>query len=142
MALAPVFISHRVEYAAAAHALEKVIEDTSQGQVQAFVSEEIPRGKEWRQSIEQHLRTAQGLFLIYGAPYVDWSWCFYEAGFFAALEPTPTGRHIYCLIRPNITPPSPLSHLQMVTAKDELIKTLMDLYRRNQVSFDSVELRT
>ena len=78
MDLAPIFISHRSEYARVARELKKIIEDTSQGRLDVFISEDIPRSQNWRQAIEKHLREAQSLFLIYGAPYEDWSWCFVD----------------------------------------------------------------
>jgi hypothetical protein len=84
---APVFISHRSEYGRVARALKQVIETSSHGQIDVFISEDIPRGDEWRASIEKDLRDGQSLFLIYGAPYEDCSWCFYEAGYFAAVNP-------------------------------------------------------
>jgi TIR domain len=141
MAPAPVFISHRSEYGRIAHALKQVIETASRGQIDVFISEDIPRGNEWRPSIEKHLRDGQSLFLIYGAPYEDWSWCFYEAGYFAAVNPQPSDRQIYCVIRPNVAAPSPLSHLQMVTSKEQLIKELIDIFQRNAIDFDAVQLR-
>jgi TIR domain len=113
----------------------------SRGQIDVFISEDIPRGNEWRPSIEKHLRDGQSLFLIYGAPYEDWSWCSYEAGYFAALNPPPSDRLIFCLIRPDVTPPSPLSHLQMVTSKSQLIKELIEIFQRNAIEFDAVQLR-
>ena len=92
MAPAPVFISHRSEYGRVARALKEVIETASHGQIDVFISEDITRGNEWRPAIEKHLRDAKP-FLIYGAPYEDWSWCFYEAGYFAAADPpTSVGR--------------------------------------------------
>src|SRR4051812_38816625 len=141
MAPAPVFISHRSEYGRVARALKQIIETTSHGQIDVFISEDIPRGNEWRPAVEKHLRDGQSLFLIYGAPYEDWSWCFYEAGYFAAVNPPPSDRQIYCLIRPDVRPPGPLSHLQMVTSKDQLIKELIQIFQRNSIEFDAVELR-
>jgi len=141
MAPAPIFISHRSEYGRIARALMKVIETASHGQIDVFISEDIPRGNAWRPSIEKHLREGQSLFLIYGAPYEDWSWCFYEAGYFAAVNPKPSDRKIYCLIRPDVSPPSPLSDLQMVTSKEQLIKELIEIFERNAIEFDVVELR-
>jgi TIR domain-containing protein len=120
--LAPVFVSHRSEYGRIARALKQVIEAASQGQIDVFISEDIPRGNEWRPAIEKHLRDAQTLFPIYGAPYEDWSRCFYEASYFAATSAPASDRQTYCLIRPDVTPPSPLSHLQMVTSKDQLVR--------------------
>jgi hypothetical protein len=141
MAIAPIFISHRTAYGAVARALKRVIETASHGKIDVFISEEIPLGNEWRHSIEKHLREGQSLFLIYGAPYEDWSWCFYEAGYFTAVNPPPSDRKIYCLIRPDVTKPNPLSHLQMVTGNEQLIKELIDLFRRNAITFDEVQLR-
>ena len=141
MAPAPLFISHRSEYGRLARTLKQAIETASHGQIDVFISEDIPRGNEWRPSIEKHLRDGQSLFLIYGAPYEDWSWCFYEAGYFAAVNPPPSDRRIYCLIRPDVTAPSPLSHLQMVTNKEQLIRELNDIFQRNSIEFDAVQLR-
>ncbi len=141
MAPAPIFISHRSEYGRVARSLKQAIETSSHGQIDVFISEDIPRGNEWRPSIEKHLRDGQSLFLIYGAPYEDWSWCFYEAGYFAAVNPPPSDRQIYCLIRPDVTSPSPLSHLQVVTNKEQLIKELIEIFQRNAIEFDAVQLR-
>jgi len=141
MAPNPIFISHRFEYSRIARAMKKVIETASHGQIDVFISEDIPRGNEWRPLIEHHLRTAQSLFLLYGAPYEDWSWCFYEAGYFAAAEPAVADRRIFCLIRPNVNPPGPLSHLQMLTSKDQLIKELIGIFERNALDVDANELR-
>ncbi|WP_036017662.1 toll/interleukin-1 receptor domain-containing protein [Bradyrhizobium sp. WSM1743] len=141
MAPNPIFISHRSEYGRIARAMKKVIETASHGQIDVFISEDIPRGNEWRPSIEHHLRTAQSLFLLYGAPYEDWSWCFYEAGYFAAVKPAASDRRIFCLIRPNVNPPGPLSHLQMLTSKDQLIRELIGIFERNAIDVDANELR-
>jgi TIR domain-containing protein len=140
---APIFISHRSEYARVARDLKRTIENTSQGHLDVFISEDIPRAAgAWRPTIEKHLREAQCLFLIYGAPYEDWSWCFYEAGYFTAANPPGTVRPIYCLVRPNVEPPGPLGHLQMATCKDHLIRDLMELYERNGIDFDAGDVRT
>lgn len=141
MAPNPIFISHRFEYGRIARAMKKVIETASHGQIDVFISEDIPRGNEWRPAIEHHLRTAQSLFLLYGAPYEDWSWCFYEAGYFFAAKPAATDRRIFCLIRPNVTPPGPLSHLQMLTNKDQLMKELIGIFERSAIDVDTNELR-
>src|SRR5215467_13614457 len=82
MSPASIFISHRAEYGRVARDLKEAIQKTSEGRIEVFLSEDIPRGERWRPSIEEHLRDAQSLFLIYGAAYEDWSWCFYEAGYF------------------------------------------------------------
>ena len=137
-----VFISHRAEYGRVARDLKEAIQNTSQGRTEVFISEDIPRGEQWRRSIEEHLRHAESLFLIYGAPYEDWSWCFYEAGYFAAVDPKASDRHIYCVMRPEVEAPGPLSELQMVTGTEQLIKELMDIYERHSIEFDAVLLRS
>jgi TIR domain-containing protein len=71
-----VFISHRAEYGKLVHELERGIEKNSRGKIDVFISEEIPRGAAWRAAIEAQLQNAESLFLVYGAPYEDWSWCF------------------------------------------------------------------
>lgn len=137
-----IFISHRAEYGELVRQLKSIIQETSGGKIQVLISEDIPRGDEWRVVLEKHLSNSESLFLIYGAPYEDWSWCFYEAGYFAALtQGNNEKRSIYCLVRPNVAPPEPLSHLQLVTDKDQLVEDLLDIFARNRVNFDAVEVR-
>jgi hypothetical protein len=137
-----IFISHRAEYGRLVRELKKAIEQTSRGKIEVFISEDIPRGEMWRTSIEDHLQKSESLFLLYGAPYEDWSWCFYEAGYFAALDPNQkTSRRIYCIARPDVPAPGPLSDLQLVTNCDQLIEELIQIYSRNSVNFHPAELR-
>jgi len=137
-----IFISHRSEYAAQARGLKKLIESTSRGKISVFISEDIPRGNDWRAAIEAHLRDAERLFLIYGAPYEDWSWCFYEAGYFAGRDAgTETRRRIYCMARPDVPVPSPLNHLQIVQEGEQLLEELLNIYAQKGVACDAVGLR-
>src|SRR5215468_8270127 len=136
------FISHRAEYGRVARELKETIQNTSQGQIEVFISEDIPRGEQWRRSIEQHLRSAETLILIYGAPYEDWAWCFYEAGYFAAVDPKASARRIYCVMRPECAVPGPLSELQMVANTEDLIEGLTGIYQANSIKFDAVALRS
>lgn len=137
-----IFISHRSEYTDLVRDLKAVIQDTAQGQVNVFISDDIPKGNDWRGQLEDSLRKAQHLFLIYGAPYEDWSWCFYETGFFAG-QPRPEGyaRKVYCIMRKEIPVPSPLSHLQAITDEKELVKELIEVYRQSKAEYDAGELR-
>jgi len=137
-----IFISHRSEYADIVRKLKAVIQDNSQGEITVFISEDIPRGDLWRTELEESLRESEHLFLIYGAPYEDWSWCFYEAGYFYAQPSLPDrARHIYCIKRKDIAAPSPLSHLQAVTDVDDLINDLIEIYKENKIQFDAAKLR-
>ena len=84
----------------------------------------------------------QNLFLVYGAAYEDWSWCLYEAGFFAGSDAARNqSRQIYVILRPNVPPPGPLNDLQVVTDTEALINSLIDIYDRNGVRYEFVTLR-
>ena len=137
-----IFISHRAEYANLVRELKKAIETTSRGQIDVIISEDLSGAENWREAIKSQLQRAKYLFLVYGAPYEDWSWCFYEAGYFAGTHPGPQQqRSTYCIARPKVDPPGPLSDLQMVTDKERLITDLIDIYNRNNVEYDSAKLR-
>jgi hypothetical protein len=137
-----IFISHRAEYASLVRELKKAIETTSRGQIDVIISENLSGAEDWREAIKSQLQSAKYLFLVYGAPYEDWSWCFYEAGYFAGTHPgAQHQRSTYCIARPKVDPPGPLSDLQMVTDKDRLIAGLIDIYKRNNVEYDAAKLR-
>ena len=139
---ATIFISHRAEYANLVREVKKAIETTSRGQIDVIISEDFSGAEEWRETIERQLQRAKYLFLVYGAPYEDWSWCFYEAGYFAATHSGPQQqRSTYCLTRPKVEPPGPLSNLQMVTDKEQLITDLINIYDSNNVEYDATKLR-
>jgi TIR domain-containing protein len=136
-----IFISHRSEYAELVKALKAVIQETAQGQINVFISEDIPKADDWRDELEKNLREAENLFLIYGAPYEDWSWCFYETGYFAAQPPCEgRERRIFCVKRKEVAVPSPLNHLQAVADEKELVRVIIDIYRQNKVDFNANEL--
>jgi TIR domain len=137
-----IFISHRAEYGSLVQELKKAIETTSRGQIRVFISEELRGAEDWREAIKSQLRDAQSLFLVYGAPYEDWSWCFYEAGYFAGLDPEQKqARRIYCISRPNVPAPGPLSELQMVTNIEGLLQDLIKIYNDNKVDYNPAQLR-
>src|SRR5262249_47683913 len=67
---------------------------------------------------------------------------FYEAGYFAGRGAAQSkARPIYCIARPNVDAPGPLSDLQMVTDNERLIADLIDIYKSNRVAYDAVNLR-
>jgi hypothetical protein len=144
-----IFISHRSEYASLVRELKRAIENTSLGKIDVVISEDLSGAEDWRKVIKARLKDAKYLFLVYGAAYEDWSWCFYETGYFAATHPeaqdedpiSQDKRSIYCITRPGVDPPSPLSDLQMVTNKEQMIRNLMDIYDANDVSYDARTLR-
>lgn len=137
-----IFVSHRAEYAALVRQLKTAIQGTSRGKIKVFISEDIVRGEKWRAAIENHLRESESLFLVYGAPYEDWSWCFYEAGYFAALcREQSAPRDIFCISRPNIPAPGPLNDLQMLTDENQLVEAVLNLYARNGIGHDATAVR-
>ena len=90
--------------------------------VQCFISEDIEKGKNWRDEIAQHLKLSSLLVLIFTDPEEDWGWCLYETGFFDALTQIPDatqGRRIYCLHNTSAAPPSPIANLQTIAAEPE-----------------------
>ena len=100
-----IFISHRAEYGSLVRELKKAIEATSRGRIAVFISEELRGADNWREAINSQLAGAESLFLVYGAPYEDWSWCLYEAGYFAGIgagQKQP--RRIYCICDPIFRP--------------------------------------
>ena len=90
--------------------------------VQCFISEDIEKGKNWRDEIAQHLKLSSLLVLIFTDPEEDWGWCLYETGFFDALTQIPNAtqaRRIYCLHNTSAAPPSPIANLQTIAAEPE-----------------------
>jgi hypothetical protein len=90
--------------------------------VQCFTSEDIEKGKNWRDEIAQHLKLSSLLVLIFTDPEEDWGWALYETGFFDALSQIPDAkqaRRIYCLYNESNTPPSPIANLRTIVAEPE-----------------------
>jgi hypothetical protein len=138
-----IFISHRAEYGHLVGELKKAIETTSNKKITVFISEELQGAENWRAKIKSELEKAESLFLVYGAPNEDWTWCFYEAGYFAHIDAyrERPGESIYCIARPKVPPPGPLNDLQMVTNSEKLIDGLIAVYDRNKVKYDVSDLR-
>ena len=59
----------------------------------------------------------------------------------ASIAAEKQSRRIYCIARPDVSPPGPLNDLQMVTNKERLITDLIEIYDRNNVDYDPVKLR-
>jgi len=139
---ATIFISHRAEYASLVQQLKDAIETTSLPHINVVISEDLSGAEDWRAAIMSNLKEAKYLFLVYGAPYEDWSWCFYEAGYFAGTHPrAQQQRSIYCIARRNVDPPGPVSDLQMVTDEGRLTAGLIDIYRDNKVKHEPKKVR-
>ncbi|MBV8839759.1 MAG: toll/interleukin-1 receptor domain-containing protein [Alphaproteobacteria bacterium] len=126
---ASIFVSHRAEYGSKARALKKAIIAASGGAIDVFISEEIPSGTDWRELLEKRLDACSDLIFLYGAPYEDWTWCLYEAGYFTGRRPgSEADGHLHCIVRPDIPPPGPLNHRQLITTPDVLCTTLEAIF--------------
>lgn len=116
-----VFLSHKHEYAAQAHALARTLSKIVPS-ADIFCAEDTETGKDWREGINGALKSAKCFVFLYTDPALNWSWCFYEAGLFVN-----TGRPVSCLHPLAVAPPSPLANLQTVRADHgPIVKWLED----------------
>src|ERR1700730_11018994 len=116
-----VFFSHKEEDAKVTHCIKDLLDRHTEN-VTYFISENIERGTNWRQTIAEELTLSSFLVLVFTDPNKDWKWCLYETGFFDALTRIPNTLHtrrIYCLHHASNPPPSPIADLQTVPAKIE-----------------------
>ena len=78
-----VFLSHKKDFAAQAQVLALALHKITPG-VAIFRSEDIEKGRDWRDAVNRALEEAKCFILLYTDPTLDWSWCFYEAGAFVS----------------------------------------------------------
>jgi TIR domain len=116
-----IFFSHKVKDEPVTRNIIELLHRHTDN-VQCFISEDIEKGKNWRDEIAQHLKLSSLLVLVFTDPEEDWGWCLYETGFFDALtqiRDATQARRIYCLHNPSATPPSPIANLQTIAAEPE-----------------------
>lgn len=138
-----IFISHKSTDSELASALREALRSAMEN-VSFFLSEEIEKGNDWRSEIENKLREASCLVLIYTSPTYYWSWCLYEAILFDEIvsRPDPKSRKLYCIHYSGSNPPDPLQRFQTVSAtKGDLTTWLENFYRATgqQKAFESLE---
>ena len=123
-----VFLSHKQKFEMQAGELQAALKVGVPGAT-VFRSEDIDKGKEWRQMIDGELDDAKCFVLLYTSPEEDWSWCFYEAGRFLRKGRKP--RRVGCLHPKNVELPSPLANLQGIPAKPDDIRNWLkgDFFR-------------
>lgn len=117
-----VFVSHRHDDDGIAEGLKELLEPWGAGRLKLFLSEEIPGGDQWLVWIQGHLQTANLLLLLYTTEDARWDWCLYEAGLF---EGKIGERKLVIFHPPDVTRPSPLTHLQMIEITPANIKSFI-----------------
>src|ERR1700730_14163256 len=127
-----VFFSHKEEDAKVTHCIKDLLDRHTEN-INYFISENIEKGTNWRQTIAEQLTLSSFLVLVFTDPDEDWGWCLYETGFFDALTPNPgstQARRIYCLHHASTKPPSPIADLQTVPAKiEDVSQWLNELFK-------------
>ena len=138
------FVSHRHEDAFLAKRIRDKLEKISQRKIQVFISEDIGGGKKWRENILDALDASDYLFLIYSDGGEDWSWCFYEVGYFYARVASNIDGKILCFRAEGVPVPSPIGHLQQPSTKEKIATCLVDLLATVGVSAkaEAAELAT
>ena len=114
-----IFLSHKREFAAQAKKLALQLRKITPGTA-IFRSEDIEKGRDWRDEVNRALGVAKCFMLLYTDPKLDWSWCFYEAGAFVTNGRKP--RPVFCLHPKTVDPPSPLANLQTIQAEHKDIE--------------------
>jgi hypothetical protein len=138
-----VFVSHKSADSVLADRIIRELK-ASMDDVGFFLSEEIPKGRDWRKKIEGELFSSSHLLLLYTDSSLDWSWCLYEAILFLENVPDSDDEHhfVYCIHAPGTTPPDPLNRFQTVASRDDDVSNwLSDFYRDTNQSkaFGSLE---
>lgn len=131
MAESRIFISHRHEDAAIAEFMRNELQKISKGSLLVFISEDIDSGEDWRDQIVNELNKADYLFLIYSDPGEDWSWCFYEVGFFHHKVGGDVRGRIFCFHQPESPVPSQISHLQQPSAPSKIAECIRKICADN-----------
>jgi hypothetical protein len=111
-----IFLSHKHEDQAAAHAIKERLELYS-ARIRVLLAEDIEAGSDWYGWIRQQLEHADMLLLLFNGPHASWDWPLYEVGLYMGTNDE-RYRPVVCLLHPDQDPPSPLQHLQTVKAAE------------------------
>lgn len=88
------------------------------GDLDVFLSEDILKGEDWQDKIEDALYNSDWFILLYSGSDEDWSWCHHEAGVFRGMM-YPIARRIVVFHPPNVKLPKPLERFQAVKCADQ-----------------------
>lgn len=121
------FISHKHEDKDIALKIREELELASP-RLNCFVSEHIPYGSDWFETIRTNLDGADILLLIFTSSTNQWDWPLYEVGLATSLD-EPDRCRIVCIYPPGAEPPDPIKAFQAVEATEEgLEKFLRQLF--------------
>ena len=121
-----IFVSHGTKYADIAKTLKRsLLEVKSSKLLSVKLSEDMPAGREWRQWIDDNVRTADVFVLLYPHTTMDMGWCNYELGRFYKSDD-----NVVCIRNTDIPKPPPVFEpYQSIEANQAgLIKFMKDLF--------------
>jgi TIR domain len=121
-----IFVSHGTKYADIAKTLKRsLLEVKSSKLLSVKLSEDMPAGREWRQWIDDNVRTADVFVLLYPHTTMDMGWCNYELGRFYKSDD-----NVVCIRNTDIPKPPPVFEpYQSIEANQTgLIKFMKDLF--------------
>ena len=102
--------------------------------VEVFISEDTPLGKDWHEEIESKLRESDVFILIYRGPESVYTWCIYEVGLFTSLNEKVSRKPIICIHAPGVEPPRQLRRLQSVRGDIAGVKGFLeDFFGTNNI---------
>jgi hypothetical protein len=112
------FLSHKQKDQRSAAEIREVLQ-TFGGRLQVFMSENIAKGADWQEEIEQQLHQSDWFVLLFsGVEDDDWSWCHHEAGIFRGMM-YPDAERVVVFHPPNVALPDPLRRYQAVRCQED-----------------------
>jgi hypothetical protein len=121
-----IFVSHGSKYADIANSLKRsLLRVKSSKPLSVKLSEDMPAGRQWRQWIDENVRTADVFVLLYPHTTMDMSWCTYELGRFYQSDD-----NVVCIRNTDIPKPPPVFEpYQSIEAHQAgLMKFMKDLF--------------
>jgi len=118
-----IFLSHKVgKDSETAKNLKDKLESIVANKIEVFISEEIPRGEQWRDRLCEELKKADVFIFLYTSPIENWDWCHFEAGAFIDLKGS-KNKPTLCLHGSLLNKfPKPFQSFQNLCAKKDDIK--------------------
>src|SRR5438309_5856845 len=122
-----IFVSHGTRYSEIAKSLKLSLQalEAETLLLDIKISEEMAGATDWRQWIEDNVRTADVFLLLYPHASMDMGWCNYELGRFYDQK-----RHIVCIKNTDIPKPPPAFQPYQAYDADEagLLKFINELF--------------